>query len=492
MTESSGVNDPGSYDVAVYAAMMDRIIKTGYQVGFLDELEVLADPAPHDLTVLVSTGGSWVKGIWHLNPEVKTLTFDAAHATLDRIDRVLVRRNGTTSTTIVVLKGEAAASPVAPSLSSSLTGNYDIVLADVLIAHGTTAITQGMITDKRLSAECGPVACPLGPFTIDPATGNLVSNGKSIVLGGGVITGSGAPQANTDLDTVGARDAAIATFSSTLAIEWKQHVRVATTANGTLASAFANGQTVDGVTLATGDRILLRKQTSGAENGIYIVAASGAPARATDYNTSALILGSSIPVLEGTINKGEVYRNTNTTAISVGSTALTFTSLLTGLKTTTAGTVKTLLTDATEYTASGTVVGAVTQYHLAAYPLPFGIAKGSVIRLTIDTYIAGSGGNTYGLTINAGTGGSGIAALTSFDGATPYSLSFAEGAVGLTVPGTSGTWVSQTYADITVASDNPRYVLVVFYSTGNTSGGVAKVANATVSIGSATPAENLV
>ena len=54
-------------------------------------------------------------------------------------------------------------------------------------------------------------------------------------------------------------------------------VRVATTANGTLSSAFANGQTVDGVTLATNDRILLKNQSTGSENGIYTVNASGAP-----------------------------------------------------------------------------------------------------------------------------------------------------------------------------------------------------------------------
>jgi hypothetical protein len=48
-------------------------------------------------------------------------------------------------------------------------------------------------------------------------------------------------------------------------------VKVATTVNGTLATAFANGQTVDGVTVVTGDRILIKNQSAGAENGIYIV-----------------------------------------------------------------------------------------------------------------------------------------------------------------------------------------------------------------------------
>jgi hypothetical protein len=55
-------------------------------------------------------------------------------------------------------------------------------------------------------------------------------------------------------------------------LSWKQAVRAATTANGTLATAYANGQAIDGVTLATGDRILVKNQTTASENGIYIVA----------------------------------------------------------------------------------------------------------------------------------------------------------------------------------------------------------------------------
>jgi hypothetical protein len=86
------------------------------------------------------------------------------------------------------------------------------------------------------------------------------------------------------------------------AFRWVPRVRVATTANGTLASAFANGQTVDGVVLATGDRILLKNQTTGAENGVYVVAASGAPARATDWPTGTDVVGYVVRVTAGTAN----------------------------------------------------------------------------------------------------------------------------------------------------------------------------------------------
>lgn len=105
---------------------------------------------------------------------------------------------------------------------------------------------------------------------------------------------------------------------------WKSAVRVATTAAGTLASSFANGQTVDGVTLATGDRILIKNQAAGAENGIYVVAASGAPARATDSNAGSELVGAGVVVTEGTANADTLWLCTTNAPITLGSTSLVF------------------------------------------------------------------------------------------------------------------------------------------------------------------------
>ncbi|MFF4552681.1 hypothetical protein [Streptomyces sp. NPDC001422] len=106
-------------------------------------------------------------------------------------------------------------------------------------------------------------------------------------------------------------------------LRWKQPVRVATTANGTLASAFANGQTIDGITLATGDRILLKDQSTGGDNGIYIVAASGAPARAGDADSATELYGATVVVLSGTVNADRTYTQT-VDSITLGTTAQTW------------------------------------------------------------------------------------------------------------------------------------------------------------------------
>lgn len=85
-------------------------------------------------------------------------------------------------------------------------------------------------------------------------------------------------------------------------LDVKESVRVATTAAGTLATDFENGDTVDGIVLATGDRILIKNQASGIENGIYDVQASGAPIRSADMGVGAEAASNFTFVEEGTTN----------------------------------------------------------------------------------------------------------------------------------------------------------------------------------------------
>ena len=109
-------------------------------------------------------------------------------------------------------------------------------------------------------------------------------------------------------------------------LDVKSSVRAATTAAGTLASDFTNGDSIDGVTLATNDRILIKDQASGSENGIYTVNASGAPTRATDFDAdSEVTAGAFTFVEEGTANGDCGFVLSTNGSITVGSTALTFT-----------------------------------------------------------------------------------------------------------------------------------------------------------------------
>lgn len=106
---------------------------------------------------------------------------------------------------------------------------------------------------------------------------------------------------------------------------WKAAVRVATTANGTLATDFENGDTVDGVTLATGDRILIKDQSTATQNGIYVVNTSGAPTRATDFDAGAdNLAGATVSVQEGTVNAEKKFTCSTNNPITIGATNITF------------------------------------------------------------------------------------------------------------------------------------------------------------------------
>jgi hypothetical protein len=109
---------------------------------------------------------------------------------------------------------------------------------------------------------------------------------------------------------------------------WKSDVVAASTANINIASALINGSVVDGVTLATGNRVLLIAQTDATQNGIYVVVASGAASRSTDANTSALITGTLVFVAGGTVNGNKQFALTTPAPIALGTSALTFTAVI--------------------------------------------------------------------------------------------------------------------------------------------------------------------
>lgn len=103
-------------------------------------------------------------------------------------------------------------------------------------------------------------------------------------------------------------------------LDAKQSVRAATVANITLSGA----QTIDGVTLTVGDRVLVKDQTTAAQNGIYLVAAQSW-ARATDAdNGTKLSSGARVAVEEGAVNAGKVWYLATAGAIAVGATSLMF------------------------------------------------------------------------------------------------------------------------------------------------------------------------
>ena len=97
------------------------------------------------------------------------------------------------------------------------------------------------------------------------------------------------------------------------AVFWKTPVRVASTANINLTNALINGATIDGVTVATGDRVLVKNQDTASQDGIYDVVASGAASRSSDTDTAAELNGAAVFVKEGSAaNADQGYVQTAT------------------------------------------------------------------------------------------------------------------------------------------------------------------------------------
>jgi hypothetical protein len=109
-------------------------------------------------------------------------------------------------------------------------------------------------------------------------------------------------------------------------VDWKESARAASTANINTASP---GASIDGVALAAGERVLLKNQTTGSENGLWNWnGAAAAMTRTADASTSdgiqTLTAGLAVLVTEGTVNHDTAWVLTTDDPIVVGTTALTF------------------------------------------------------------------------------------------------------------------------------------------------------------------------
>jgi hypothetical protein len=200
-------------------------------------------------------------------------------------------------------------------------GNSD--LANSSITVGTTEISLG----GSSTSLAGLTEVVIDDITIDGSSITAAATDTSITLvphGAGTVDVSSKRITNVATPTA-STDAANKAYVDAVkqALDIKDSVRVATTGNITIASDLNVGDSVDGVTLADGDRVLVKSQTDASQNGIYVAGAT--PARSDDASaTGEITPGMFVFVEEGTANGDNGYVVTTDGTITIGTTDIAF------------------------------------------------------------------------------------------------------------------------------------------------------------------------
>jgi phage-related tail fiber protein len=243
--------------------------------------------------------------------------------TVDAKGRVTAGTNPTTlagyGITDTIVNAVAA---TAPLQSSTSTGTATISFASQTANQVLAAPngSSGSPTFRTLAAADIPTltATKVSDFDTQVRTSRLdqfAAPTASVSLNSQKITNLATPTADTDAATKAYVD------SSRAGLDPKDSVKVATTANITLSGT----QTIDGVAVSVGDRVLVKNQSTASENGIYVVAAS-TWTRATDFDSNTEVTSGAFTFVEsGTVNADSGWVLATDGSITVGTTALSFT-----------------------------------------------------------------------------------------------------------------------------------------------------------------------
>jgi len=279
---------------------------------------------------------------------------------------------GANSTVLNTDTLEVAIEKLQGQVNARLTGNQTITLSGDVTGSGATAITATLANSGVTAGTYNNSATAVTPFTVD-TKGRVTGTGAAVTItpawssitskpttlsgfgitdavnkGGDTMTGllilSGDPVANLGAATKQYVD------SVAQGLDPKASVKAATTGAVTLSAP----QTIDGVALVAGDRVLVKNQGTASENGIYIVQAAGWT-RSADMDAWTEVPGAFCFVEQGTINGDTGWVCTSNQGGTLGTTPITFVQF-TGAGTYTAGTGLTLT--GTQFSIANTGVTA--------------------------------------------------------------------------------------------------------------------------------------
>jgi hypothetical protein len=300
---------------------------TSLQLSGLTASSALATDASKNLISVANTGTG--NNVLATSPTLITPVLGAASATSLTLSTALAVASGGTGVTTSTGSGANVLS-TSPTLITPVLG---VASATSLTLSTALAVTSGG-TGGTTSTGTGSVVLATSPTLVTPVLG--AATGTSLQLSGLMVSSSIATDASKNLisvantgtgnnvlatsptisnmnanntiisnlaEPVSSTDAATKNYVD-LAVQGlstKKSAVAATTIAGTLATSFSNASVIDGVTLTTGDRILIKDQANSIENGIYIVTA-GSPTRASDLANGSFAAGIYVFIEEGTVN----------------------------------------------------------------------------------------------------------------------------------------------------------------------------------------------
>lgn len=158
----NAIDNDRTYDADSFERWLKKFFTSGVFAG---ELGVTAGTG---MTVAVAPGYANLDGKVRFFDETTTLSVSTAHATLKRIDNIVVERNDTDrDITLKVVTGTPASNPT-PTAPVRSNGVYQLILARITIPAGATSITNAMITDTRVPATNeNPVLCGIVATALD-------------------------------------------------------------------------------------------------------------------------------------------------------------------------------------------------------------------------------------------------------------------------------------------------------------------------------------
>jgi hypothetical protein len=324
------------------------------------------------------------------------------------------------------IKSDAAIAYTKLNLTGSLV-NAD-VSSSAAIAYSKLNLT-GSIVDADVKSDADISISKLNGTQFDTKVqtsrlDQMAAPTADVSLNSRKITSLADPVSDTDAANKRYVDGAVQGLS------WKAAARVSADTNVDLA---APGSSIDGISLSSGDRVLLLGQTAASDNGIFVWSgASAALVRASDANSASELKGAAVFVMEGT-RADQAYTLVTDGAITVGTTALSWTQF-TGLGQVTAG---------GGLTKSGNQIDVVgTSNRITVNSDSIDIAStyvGQTSITTLGTIAAGIWNGTTIAVANGGTGATTAADARANLGATTKYSANVGGATSVAVTHNLGT-----------------------------------------------------